>query len=381
MRTRFQHLRRNEDGMAVVFVGLGFMGFLIASMLAIDVGLLMTARAQAQNAADAGALGGAIALALNDWDDRTDTGPAVQSAVTTASSNLVMQGGVSVTPADVTFPTGPTGLNNRVQVTVFRSAERSNPFNLAMGPIFGFATASVQATATAEASPADAATCLLPFTIPDKWEELNQPGGWTPTSEFRMYDNQGNPLPLQDHYEPGIHGTGYDMETDKGMLIRLKSNVGSSVAPGIYFPWSIGGVTGADDYRENIAQCNPTVVHNGQPLLAEPGNMVGPTLQGLQDLINQDLSARWSMSCQCVQGSTNPRNPRVRTLPLYDPVFYETGKANGRFADFKMISMLGVFLEDIQGGEVWARITPITALTTGTNPTPSSFATAIRLVE
>ena len=48
--------------MSYVFIGLGMMAFLSASMLAIDVGMLMTARNQAQNSADAGALAGATAL-------------------------------------------------------------------------------------------------------------------------------------------------------------------------------------------------------------------------------------------------------------------------------------------------------------------------------
>ena len=47
------------------------MAFLSASMLAIDVGMLMTSRSQAQNSADAGALAGATALVFNNYDDRT----------------------------------------------------------------------------------------------------------------------------------------------------------------------------------------------------------------------------------------------------------------------------------------------------------------------
>ena len=60
MLTRLRHVRRDERGMAFVYVGLGFMGFLAATTLAIDVGMFMTARSQAQNSADAGALAGAI---------------------------------------------------------------------------------------------------------------------------------------------------------------------------------------------------------------------------------------------------------------------------------------------------------------------------------
>ena len=70
---RLQRLETDESGMSYVFVGMGLMAFLSASMLAIDVGMLMTARSQAQNAADAGALAGATALFYDDFADRTAT--------------------------------------------------------------------------------------------------------------------------------------------------------------------------------------------------------------------------------------------------------------------------------------------------------------------
>src|SRR5215470_2889756 len=107
--------------MSFVFIGLGFMAFLSATTLAIDVGMFMTARSQAQNSADAGALAGATALVFNSYTNRSASGPAVQSAISAAKSNNVMAAAPSVTPPDVTFPTGPTGLNNRVQVQVYRT--------------------------------------------------------------------------------------------------------------------------------------------------------------------------------------------------------------------------------------------------------------------
>ena len=67
--------------MSLVFVGVGFMAFLAATTLAIDVGMFMTARSQAQNSADAGALPGAVALYFDDYDNRAPSGPAVQSAL------------------------------------------------------------------------------------------------------------------------------------------------------------------------------------------------------------------------------------------------------------------------------------------------------------
>src|SRR5437899_912933 len=108
MLTRLRQVRRDERGMSMVYVGMGFMAFLSATTLAIDVGMFMTARTQAQTSADAGALAGAVALAFNDFNDRSSSGPAVQSALNSARPNQVISGTVSVTPADVTFPTDPS---------------------------------------------------------------------------------------------------------------------------------------------------------------------------------------------------------------------------------------------------------------------------------
>jgi hypothetical protein len=380
MRSRLQHLRRDERGIAYMYVGLGFISFMAASTLAIDVGMLMTARSQAQNAADAGALSGAVALVYNDFDDRSPGGPAVQSALGAARANAVMSGDVAVGPEDVTFPVGANGLNNRVRVSVYRTNERANPLPTIMARLFGMDTVDVTATATAEASPADAATCLLPFTLPDRWIE-NTDGPWNPDSTFDMYANNGTLLNPRDVYIPGINGTGYNAERDKGTVLILKTDNSGKVAPSIYNPWAIPASTGADDYREAISGCNTTIMQTEYQMTPEPGNMVGPTKQGFDDLIAQDPYARWDDGCRCVLGSNFPVSPRIRTIPLYDPVYYETGKQNGRNADFKSVSFLGVFVERMQGNEIIARIHPVTALATGNSNTQSSFAMAIRLVE
>jgi Flp pilus assembly protein TadG len=82
--TRLRKFATDESGFSLVFVGLGGLALVGASMLAIDVGMLMSARSQAQNSADAGALAGAIALAYDDYDNRTATGPAVVHAIASA---------------------------------------------------------------------------------------------------------------------------------------------------------------------------------------------------------------------------------------------------------------------------------------------------------
>ena len=80
LRVRAARRLFDETGMSLVFVSVGFMAFFAATTLAIDVGLFMTARTQAQSAADAGALAGATAFVYESFDDRTVGGPAVRSS-------------------------------------------------------------------------------------------------------------------------------------------------------------------------------------------------------------------------------------------------------------------------------------------------------------
>src|SRR5438094_7148017 len=104
MTNRLRKLQDDDRGFSLVLVGCSFMALLSASMLAIDVGMFMNARSQAQNAADAGAHAGATALVFNGFVDHSATGPAVLSAVNSAKTNLVAGSAPSVVPADVTFP-------------------------------------------------------------------------------------------------------------------------------------------------------------------------------------------------------------------------------------------------------------------------------------
>src|SRR4029077_4016506 len=119
------------------------------------------------------------------YTDRTSGGPVVQSAINAALANRVMGAPVSVTAADVTFPLDPAGVNDRVQVQVYRTAAKSNPVATLMATFFGVNNVDVTATATAEASPANAETCVKPFTIPDKWIE-NGTGPWDPSDDFDL---------------------------------------------------------------------------------------------------------------------------------------------------------------------------------------------------
>jgi Flp pilus assembly protein TadG len=384
----FQRLRRDERGMTLMFIAIAFLGFMAASAIAIDVGMFMTARSQAQNSADAGALAGATALVFNDYNDRTPSGPAVQSAKSGSTANQVIRANVSVKNSDVTFPVGPTGLKNRVQVSVYRTQARGNPVPSYLGPLFGVPTVNIMATATAEASDANAETCVMPFTIPDKWIE-KQCGPeicpWDPTDTFDMYDSKGNLLPNPDIYIPPgqPNPTGFNEMTDRGLELVLKANNGSKIAPSMYNPWDLPGSIGANDYSNNIANCNPAIFQNGDMMPPENGNMVGPTTQGTTALVAKDPNAYWDTSCNCVKGSAYGISPRIAVVPLYNPIVYAQGQQSGKNAQLQMVNYLGFFIEGINGGgQVTGRITPITGLINVNGPSAGgAFAKVIRLVQ
>ncbi len=381
---RLRRLRDDESGMSYVFIGMGLMAFLSASMLAIDVGMLMTSRNQAQNAADAGALAGATALFFNDYNDRSTSGPAVTQAINAAKFNDVMGQDVSIDPSDVTFPTGPTGLNNRVQTMVYRTGSRGNPVATWIAKFFGNPTADIGATATAEASKANAMTCVKPFTIPDRWIEKQTPG-WDENDTYDAYDNKGQPLATPDIYIPADRPgyTGYSMDRDRGMLLMIRAGTGNNIMPSFYFSLAIGGITGGSEYEWNIANCNTTLMKWGELLTQEPGNMMGPTVDGIWDLYNKDPNAYWDFATKTVKGSAYGHSPRVFPIPLYDPIFYDSGKRNGRYADLKVANWIGFFVESIQGNNIYGRITPIAGvLDKNAGPAPDgAFPMAIRLVK
>jgi hypothetical protein len=229
-------------------------------------------------------------------------------------------------------------------------------------------------------------TCVKPFTIPDRWREVQTPP-WDADDGFDIVDKKGKPVANPDVYigpEDPVNYTGYNAERDKGLLILLKADNGSKIAPSFYYPWDMpenGG--GASDYRWNIGNCNTTIMAFGQTFTAKPGNMVGPTRQGMDDLINKDPGAYWDTSKNEVHSSKNP-SPRIVAIPLFDPVYYEEGKHNGRNASLKFVNYLGFFIERMQGNEVVGRITPIGGLRMGAGfgPAPAAaFPKSIRLVQ
>jgi hypothetical protein len=369
-------------------VAVAMLALLSLAAFTVDYGVMWTARGQAQNAADAGALAGALALAFDDPDDQ----PAARAkARGVASANAVWNAAPDVTDADITFPPCPPGApglpDTCVKVDVFRNARAGgNPLPTFFARLSGVMQQGVRATATAQVLAGDSANCVKPFAMPDKWSELNPAAkAWEPTDSFERYVQNGRDAgalldPADLYIAPGDAGhTGFTVEVDYGMPMTLKhGNPNQAIRPGWFFPVVINPVegSGGNNYRDNIATCDETVIGPGTVLETEPGNMVGPTSQGISALIAQDSAANWDPSALggrgapvggCMAAGTCGVSPRLVALAVFNPDVYDEARAGGR-TDIIVTKIMGFWIQGMQGSDVLGYLTHYPALAMGGAP-------------
>src|SRR4051812_26400297 len=98
--------RPSERGAVLIHVAVALLGLIAFTAFVADYGVMWVSRGQAQTAADAGALSGAIALA---YDSPLDLTVAKEKARAVARANTVFGQAPVVDLADITFPPCPPG--------------------------------------------------------------------------------------------------------------------------------------------------------------------------------------------------------------------------------------------------------------------------------
>jgi hypothetical protein len=99
-----------------------------------------------------------------------------------------------------------------------------------------------------------------------------------------------------------------------------------------------GSGRGAAAYRRNICSCNSSVIDLDTEYLIEPGNMVGPTHQGVSALIAQDPDAYWDQQSNSVVSQYGMDSPRVVTVGLFNPgEVTSPGRQHIRFNNFARV--------------------------------------------
>jgi len=354
---------RGERGAILIQVAISIMALTAFTAFVVDYGVLWVARGQAQNAADAGALAGAIARAFDDTAEPPSTMIPFNSAklgaqcasrsagcpTTAPYANPIwpsQAGAISI--VDPSWDCPPTFSGKCVQVNVYRNGSNgSTALPTFLGPLLGVMSQGVQATASARVVNASAVNCMRPFSVADKWIE-----SYNPTDEYNHYDSSGNVLAgTPDQYLPptsGSAGSGYratGSPNDIGAQVTLmlgnpadKDPVLKSWSLPLRLPDGLGGyLGGGDDYREAIAGCKAGTVAIGAYLSLETGAMTGPTDQGFTDLYNLDPGATFNPSTTppSVQGGCVPScgaiSPRVVPIAVFDMDEFEWRRATNKW--------------------------------------------------
>ncbi|EFL52172.1 Protein of unknown function DUF2134, membrane [Solidesulfovibrio fructosivorans JJ]] len=350
---RFTETRRPpaQAGSVAVIVALSMIVLAGFATLAVDYGFLEYKRSQLQNAADAAALAGASVLVQYGANQEavTDTAVLYGQANLNDSDSKEM----AIRNSDVTYPDAVS-----VRATVGRTQERGNPVEMFLGRILGWNTQDIAATGVAALFCSKSSKCLKPWSPPAKftWKDDCD-------ADKKYYNN--NQLDAGSVCEMNsVEVQGYD-NNDVGTPIILKfGDPSGTVTPGHYqpvdYPPASSGtpMTGGDAYRDNIAGCtgsNDGIVNTGDELQVEPGDMVGPTKQGLKELLDQDPGASWDSATNSIVDSaySDPlSSPRVALVPFYDPRYPQTSGRN----TLRVYQLGAVFIEQIDGnGNVTGR--------------------------
>ena len=348
-----------EKGAMIIQAAVASIAFLALAALAVDWGVKLIARGEAQRAADAGALAGAISLAFDASPgtsvDLTEAGLAKRNAHGFAVVNTVFgQAPVVDIKDDVTFPECPAPDGGPgttcVQVDVYRNDEGGNPLPTFFSRIVGVRNQGVKATATAKVLTGTQTECLRPWVVIDRWDEFGPiqfpaadpewcPGGacGAPSTYDKYSDGKGQAPPQEnDSYVPpatdgSSPGTGFRVlgtPNDIGRQFALKVQTNDGITPGwglaVDLPRADTNNLGASAYGDNILSCNRKTVSINDPvanpcptdanqlnswaqqvawaekgcLRVQTGTMQGPTSSNVGDLVARDSGAQWGWNPQ-----------------------------------------------------------------------------------
>jgi hypothetical protein len=343
---------RCERGAVFVQVGIAATVLVAFNVFVLDYGMMWESRRQAQNAADAGALAGAVARGYDDLaDPPSSTGLAARISQQVARANLVWQ--QAPTP-QVSFNCPPGFSGKCVQVDVYRNGEfGSTPLPTLFGPLLAVSNQGVRATATAVAGNGNATTCLKPWAIPDGWDD-----NWGSAVEFNHYFEEGpgagtpRPIAERDEYTaPDVGPPGetrvndhlsdrviWDLNVDllagpPFAPIRRQLD-GTSVTTGV-LPLALGG-SGAGIYQQRMVQCYGQPVALGQTLPIDTSVVATSAHQnGWEDAYDLDSGATLNISTWRIENSCAPTcaavSPRLLAIVLYDPKRFQFGRATNNW--------------------------------------------------
>jgi hypothetical protein len=367
---------RTERGAIIIHVAFALMALLCFVGIVLDQGAFLVARRQAQNAADAGALGGAGTL---EWEP-TAYANATIAATTFANLHSIWGAPPGAGNVEVTTPiTCPDTTPNCIRVDVMRGlpnphtgTSHSNSFPTFMMSMLGINTQGTRATATAQIARGNAVECIKPWVVADKWTDVIPSTGSDPTQWDQM-----DTFDPGDSYTPptsGFRATG--TPNDYGLELVLKAGVTGTWSSGWTMEIDFPGNPGSSAYNEEIERCPTWVPTVGlyDPSVSctsrgdenpekgcigvKTGMSQGPTRSGVGTLVGLDRSATWNTGTNSLNGSCMDSNSclnadgqhvgvsaRVVPLAIFNPKSYIDGGFNGTNGVAQVMNLLGFFVE------------------------------------
>jgi len=358
---------RGNRGQVLVLVALAIFALLGFAALGIDVGYMYSVRHELQRCADAGALAGASAFTTGDWNDSSVQSIADTRARDYASRDVVVQTQLNrVSEVAVSFP-----LQDRIEVITSRNAD------LFFARIFGMGNKVITARAVAQArviGPESTVNCITPFAIPYPWRDDNTTNG--------LYDAAGN-----EHVYTTCEG-GVGMCAGAAITLKVGSPSSDNNSPsgqqsaGHFFlmQGNVGGETfeGANDLR-NYIRNGCFNINLGLPVDLMTGNVMGPTVQGIEDVIARANREGYSTSFPSdLTDAHELASPRVIRVVIYDPTYPiyggGAGGTQGTGASIPVgYTLAGFWIESVgrQGNNGWVtgKYIPGSAFPTSTGGT------------
>jgi hypothetical protein len=391
--------RNNEQGYTIIIIASTLVVFLGFAALSIDIGVLYSARASAQRAADAAALAGAfVFVTRGDLDETTtpkQSDVIKENAIKTAAQNKMLGATVSIGTGDVFVDLA----NHRVTVNV--NQNQSTIF----ARILGENSANIHATAIAEAVVvANATGCLKPIFIPNTAlfpdsGSTTQCDACTTTPKQVLIENVSGTLQVTDWAKT-------QMRTGNNQFPLKPQDPHNSLRPGDFMLIDIPGQN-PGDLNNVIQTCLDEVSTCAEVYSVLNGNHAGPVKNAIKDLIGCPTPDIYlgPGRYQRPDGTVGSTSRALVTCPVWDvcnatiagqPFCPAASVPGGTNVSLQIVGFATVFIQgltsggsgtvDCNGNDVVARLINVSACG-GTGGTPGidpgetgPFGTPIRLV-
>lgn len=348
---KLKFFKQDQSGGVLILVAILLVVLMGMAALTVDVGGLYLGRRQAVNAADASAL----AAALGNNENKSEEAAREYAEI----NNDVNFEGIAFTY----FGSGQSEKDTMI-ITVLVSKEVEFHF----APILGFNNSEVLAMASVQQGPGNG---LVPFgkmgvicyccdesAVPDETTNTYDCGCSPAESVYEECDSCV--LGYDNKYWKVENNEGNCANPGDEILLkheRWKNN--SEFGAGNYHPVRLPGQTGGNDYRSDVAGGYSGTLESIKPgteIDTEPGNMVGPTGQAMDDRLW--MTAGTTYTYEQLKASANPYSYEMLVIiPIVEII--STGSGGGQSVDLKIVGYASFLLhheEGDDGKQVWGTL-------------------------